>query len=213
MNNSRIFSDTVKMTEWVKFNKKGEKTVTPRNEYLLSIADKALKTTIGANFVISKQWKNTTYDYMGIDNNSHAYEDLRNNLNESALLNLFTSINLFLTDRQLTLYYNKMEQLTVMVLKPNSTAKTIYIKDTEFGVETTRNAINDITGEEIRIPCKTVKSARVLIGDFIGDNAEELQALAKKDLNEIKRNIDNADLLSLCKPFAVKTDKKESVTA
>ena len=211
MNNSRIFSDTVKMTEWVKFNKKGEKTITDRNKFLLEIADKALNMDIGCNFVISRQWTNKTYDYMGKDGNSHSYEDNRNEISLPALLNLFTSLNLFLEDRQIAYYTNKSQQLTVIVLKASSIAKEYFIKDSESDTEVVRTAINDITGEEIRLPSKSLKGSRLLMGDFSRYTDEktrnENESKAKKDLAEIRKNLTNAGLYNLCKARAVKVEK------
>ena len=217
MNNSRIFSDTVKMTEWVKFNKKGEKTVTPKNAYLLDITTQALNTSIGGSFVVSRQFCNKTYDYMGKDDKSHSYETDKNEFSLSSLLNLFTSCNLFLEDRQICYYTNKLQQLTVLVLKPSAIAKEYFIKDTDAKFDSYRTAYNDITEEEIRIEGKTVKNSRLLIGDFsryTGEGkAEEFALMAKKDLAEIRKNLDNADLLELLKPKAIKVDNKKTANA
>jgi hypothetical protein len=209
MNNSRIFSDTVKIVEWVKFNKKGEKTITDRNKFILDIAEKALNMDIGCNFVIGRQFTNKTYDYMGKDNNSHSYETDRNEISLPALLNLFTSLNLFLEDRQIAYYTNKSQQLTVIVLKASASAKEYFIKDSESNMETFRTAINDLTGEEIRVNSKIVKASRLLVGDFsrYTENSAEFESKAKKDLAEIRKNLTNAGLYNLCKARAKKVDR------
>ena len=214
MNNSKIFTDVVKMTEWVKYNKNGKKTVSKLNEYLIEITKKALQLNIGGTMVISRQFQNKTFSYLGIDDLSHSYEKFNNDINQKALLNLITSCNLFLEDRQITLYNNKLEQLTIQILKPSSSSKNYYIYDTEFGMETSRKAINDLTGEEIGVESKSIKNVRQLITtEFLPTekhSVEEIQLMAKRDLTEILNNLDNADLKSLLKPLVVVTKKDKN---
>lgn len=216
MNNSKIFDDVVKMTEWVKYNKQGKKTISPRNEYLIEVTKKALQLNIGATMVISQQFTNKVFSYLGIDNLSHSYEKLNNDINKAQLLNILTSCNLFLEDRQITFYYNKLEQLTIQILKADTKAKYYYIHDTEFGMETSRKAINDLTGEEIGVETKTIKNVRPLITpEFVGNDkfsAEEMEEKAKKDLKEILLNLDNADLKTYLKPLVI-VEKKNAKNA
>lgn len=211
MNNSRIFSDTVKIVEWVKFNKKGQKTITDRNKFIIDVAEKALNMDVGCNFVISRQFTNKTYDYIGKDDKSHSYETDRNEISLPALLNLFTSLNLFLEDRQIAYYTNKSQQLTVIVLKASAIAKEYFIKDSESNTEVIRTAINDLTGEEIRRPSKSLKGSRLLMGDFSRYTDEktrnENESKAKKDLAEIRKNLTNAGLYNLCKARAKKVEE------
>lgn len=214
MNNSRIFSDTVKMTEWVKFDKKGNKKISDRNRYIRDITEKALKLDIGANFVVSRQYCNKTFDYIGKDNMSHSFETDKNEISLPALLNMFTQCNIVLEDRQLTYYTNKLQQLTIQVLKASAAAKEYYIKDNDSNIETSRTAINDLTGEEIRIQGKVLKSTRLLVGDFSRyldkELGERLEKQAAADLKEIRRNLENADLLDLCKPKAKKVTSEKT---
>ena len=163
--NNPIFNDTLKVIETIR-NSNGK--LSPKNQFLHDLGDKALKLNIGCNFVTSLSF-GKEYAYTATDKTLYSFEKSKEVLKLAELVNFFTCLSVTMTDRFFAVTYNNNHQIMIVCLPMAKfmTLDKILVRDKDAITERTDKVKNAISGEVKEITSQVGKGKRPINKDEI----------------------------------------------
>lgn len=202
MNKNYLINDgIINLVDFVNVSKKGNKSISAKNTYLLNLAIKALSLqSIGCNFVVDTEYK---HDTTRLTNNTSChnskYDKNSNTINQKDLVNVLNLVNLFLEDRQLLARHNDKNNLIVQVVGSHASlvmGKSIFKRDKNSSIVTTVESYDLITDTVTKEDEKTRSSLAFFTEK---DKAQALENFKKCDgvLEYNGEKINFSDFLTL----------------
>ena len=155
MNKNFLINDgVITLVDFINVSKKGKKSISTKNTYLLNLAIKALSLKkIGCNFVVDTEYK---HDTVRLSNNTSCknshYDKNSNTINQKDIVNVLNLVNLFLEDRQLLARHNDKNNLIIQVVTPDAKlilGKSLYKRDKKSSIVTTVTSYDLVLDKEV----------------------------------------------------------------